>query len=369
MNEIGLSGYGDEISSGILLMIGIIFVILLLILLAAIFVKLSKIMCVRNLEYHRYFSDEGVFEGEETELIEEFTNHSFVPMFVVDVETHISSKIKMQGCKADDNITQCFISRFLIMPYTKIRRVHKAVCVKRGYYQLESAKITFAGIEVYLDSVAGMYVYPKELQLEGQRNVNHYLQYSARSMLPYMEDSFSFAGIRKYTAGDTLHAINYKQTARRGQWMVNSREYILGRKILIYLNFQPNEKKHLSLEESGTFIELELSYAACLLMECVQNGYVYALHANCKMTDGANFVRNDFTAGQNDSIQILKQMAQMRTQYGTSMASMIGKDIQDMVRDTEVFLFTMYTDDALLQRVEQLEQLGNVVNLINVLEE
>jgi hypothetical protein len=49
MNEIGLSGYEDEISSGILLMIGIIFGILLLILLAAIFVKLSKIMCVRNL--------------------------------------------------------------------------------------------------------------------------------------------------------------------------------------------------------------------------------------------------------------------------------------------------------------------------------
>ena len=368
MREGGLAEYQDSmmIMAAVFAAIAAIFVVI--IVAAALFIKFSKELCIRNLEYHRYFADKGVFEGEETELVEEFTNHSFVPMFVVDVETHISSRIKMQGCQTDDGITQWFISRFLVMPFTKIRRVHKASCLKRGYYKLETAKITFAGVEVYLDSRAEMYVYPREISFEEMKMLNNHLQYSSASKRPLIEDNFSFAGVRKYVQGDPLNTINYKQTARRREIMVNDREYMLGRKIILYLNFQPNEKAHISLDESSELLERELSYASYMLSECVRNGYASSVSANSKMAGGENYVRNPFTVGQKNYEEILCQMAKMTNAYGVSMVSLIDMDIQEFLNGAEVFLFTAYVDDALELRMEELEKAGNTVNVVNVMD-
>lgn len=367
MNNVGLSAFEDEMVILIFIWVGLAFLCAAAVSAVAVFVKASRELCLRKLEYRRYFSDKGVFEGGETELVEEFTNYSFVPMFVVDVETHISSEIKMKGCETDDNITQCFISRFFVMPYTKIRRVHKAVCQKRGYYKLESAKITFAGIEVYLDSRAELYVYPKEIEFKEQKILNHYMQYSALSKVPLIEDNFSFAGVRTYIPGDAMNAINYKQTARRNELMVNAREFMLGRRILIYLNFQPNETEHISVSEFAELLEKEISYGAYMIGECVRNGYMYSLSANSKMVN-CDYLRNDFSIGESKYEELLCQMAEMGTVYGVSMASLIEKDIQEFISGTEIFLITSYLDEALESRIRQLEKMGNAVNYINVLE-
>ncbi len=310
-----------------------------------------------------------MFEGEETELIEEFTNHSFLPMFVVDVETHVSSLIKMKGCQTDDGLTQCFISRFFVMPFTKIRRVHKASCLKRGYYKLESAKITFAKVEVYLDSGAEIYVYPRQSSVDEMKIINSSMQYSAVSKLPLIVDNFSFAGVRKYAYGDSLSSINYKQTARQRELMVNDREYMLGRKIMIYLNFQPNEKVHLSAAEFLNLLEKELSYASFLLSECVRNGYAYSFRANSKMAGGEPFVRTGFSAGEKNYEEILCQMAQMTDRYGISAASMIDEDLMEFLSGTEIFFFTAYMDEALELRMSELEKTGNVVNIMNLVDD
>jgi len=364
----GLAEYQDSMMLLAFVFIGLALGLVAVILSVMLFVTFSRRLCVRRLEYRRYFGEKGVFEGEETELIEEFTNHSFLPMFVVDVETHVSSLIKMKGCQTDDGLTQCFISRFFVMPFTRIRRVHRASCLKRGYYKLESAKITFAKVEVYLDSSAEIYVYPRGISIDEMKMLNSYMQYSAASRLPLIEDNFSFAGVRKYVHGDPLSAVNYKQTARQRELMVNDREYMLGRKIMIYLNFQPNEKVHLSTAEFSGLLEKELSYASFLLSECVRKGYAYAFSANSKTAGGENFVRMGFSVGEKNYEEILCQMAQMVDRYGISAASMIDEDIMGFLNGAEVFLFTAYIDEALELRMAELEKAGNAVNIINLLD-
>ncbi len=367
VNTSGIS-YVDGILWLVIGFLVIMFAIVAIIILAIIFIKISKIYCIQNLEYRRYFEEEGVFEGEETRLIEEFTNHSFIPMFVVDVETHISSRLHVHGSRENDGVMQCYISRFLIMPYTKVRRIHKVSCWKRGYYRLESAKITYAGIEVYLDSVADIHVYPKELPFETEKMMNYYIQYSANSRWPLLEDRFSFAGIRQYMAGDSMSAVNYKQTARRGELMVNSREYLMGRKILMYINFQPNMKEHITEEKLEELLELELSCASYMMSQCVLCGYAYSMNANSKIPQYGDYVRNSFVVGEQNYQQMLCQMAEMGNRYGLSMAALMDMDIKEMIQGAEIFLFTMYMDEALEERIAQLERQGNAVNVIDVLE-
>lgn len=364
----GLTDYQDGMMLLAFVFIGLSLGLVVVVFSVMLFVTLSRQLCIRRLEYKRYFREKGVFEGEETELIEEFTNHSFLPMFVVDVETHVSSLIKMKGCQTDDGLTQCFISRFFVMPFTRIQRVHKASCLKRGYYKLESAKITFAKVEVYLDSGAQIYVYPRELSVNEMKMINNYMQYSTVSKLPLIEDNFSFAGVRKYIYGDSLSAINYKQTARQRELMVNDREYMLGRKVMIYLNFQPNEKVHLSATQFSNLLEKELSCAAFLLSECVRKGYAYSFRANSKMAKGEHFIRTGFVVGEKNYEEILCQMAQMTDRYGISAASMIDEDIMEFLSGTEIFFFTAYMDEALELRISELEKIGNVVNIINLID-
>lgn len=358
---------GEKLVLFIGIMILVVFIVTVFVV-VVIFVQFCKALCIHRLEYKRYFSEDGVFEGDEVELIEEFTNHSFVPMFLVDVETHISAKIKMQGCLYDDELTQCFVSRFFVKPYTKIRRVHKATCLKRGLYKLETAKVTFAGVEVYLDSVASLHVYPKEIQFEEMNMINSHLQYSARSKRPLIADNFSFAGVRKYVSGDLMNNINYKASARRGELMVNDREYMLGRKVLVYINFQPNERKYITLEIFWEYLEKELSYAAYIFSKCAKNGYLCALSANSVMENGESSVRFPFSVGERYYEEILMAMSEMGKNYGVSIASVIDKDIDEFLTGAEVFLFTTYVDEALELRIEALERCGNAVNIVNILE-
>lgn len=369
--EIDRSGeiaYADRIMLMVYIFLAIMLVLVLIVVSMLVFIKISKTLCVRNLEYHRYFEETGVFEGEDTRLIEEFTNHSFIPMFVVDVETHIPSKIRVHGSRDNDGVMQCYISRFLVMPYTKVRRVHKVNCWKRGYYRLESAKVTYAGIEVYLDSVADIHVYPKELEFEVQKMINYNIQYSANSRWPLLEDRFSFSGIRQYMPGDSLGSVNYKQTARHGELMVNNREYLMGRKFLLYINFQPNTEKYVYEEKLEKMLELELSCAAYMMSQCVRFGYSYSMNANSKISGYGDYVRNPFVVGERNYEQMLCQLAKMGTLYGISMSALMDMDIKEMVSGAEVFIFTMYVDEALQLRIQELEKLGNVVNIIDVLE-
>lgn len=53
---------------------------------------------LQRLEYKRYFSKEGGFLGEELYFIEEITNKFFLPFKNIEVESHISSGIKLEGC-------------------------------------------------------------------------------------------------------------------------------------------------------------------------------------------------------------------------------------------------------------------------------
>ena len=106
MRQPGLEIYQEQMIVIALICAGIAVTIVVLTILAAIYIKLSRQLCLKELEYRRYFRDEGVFEGDRTELIEEITNHSFLPMFAVDIETHISSKIEIE--KTIDTLNVAF---------------------------------------------------------------------------------------------------------------------------------------------------------------------------------------------------------------------------------------------------------------------
>ena len=325
--------------------------------------KVCKILSIKRLTYKRYFSEEGVFEGEDIYFIEEISNRSFVPMFHIEVESNINSNIKLEGCIADDDITQQFVSPFHLMPFTTIKRMHKAVAKKRGFYKLETSKVEFAGMELFLDSIAELYVYPKQLTIEDMNHVNLYLQYNSYTNRPLISDPFSFAGVREYHHTDPYNSINFKATAKRGELMVNHRDYLLGRKIKIYVNFQPGEE-YIELNAFEEILEQALSYSSYIIGNAVEHGFLIGFSANCRLVNGKWFLRYPISTGQVHYIEMLKEMAGIRAIYGNSFASVIDMDIRDGISDCEIYIITIYVDEGIDERIDMLKRMGNSVHVI-----
>jgi len=323
----------------------------------------SKVISIKRLKYQRYFSEEGVYEGEPLYLIEELANHSFLPMFHVDVESHITSKIKLDGCYGQDAVNQHFISRFTIMPFTSIKRKHHAVALKRGYYELETAKVEFAGMDLFLESKARLYVYPRELKTEEEQNVNRYLQYDARTRLPLIVDQFSFMGIRDYMRGDPFNAINFKASAKRGLFMVNDKGYLLGRQIQVYVNFQMPEKS-MELTRFEQLMERALANVSYILRGAINKGYKIGFSSNSRMVNGARYLKFPMHTGKTHYKELLRELALVRVIYGNSFVSVIDMDINDCISSTDIYILSAYLDESIDNRIEILKNMGNTVSII-----
>ena len=89
-----------------------------------------------NIEYSREFSEVGVYEGDEVELIETVRNTSSFPLLWVDIESYFYNELELEEYERDPddkNSMQYLISRFNLWPYMQIRRRHKVICKQRGH--------------------------------------------------------------------------------------------------------------------------------------------------------------------------------------------------------------------------------------------
>lgn len=351
----------------VLIIIGILASIAVLICIIYLLYRVFRRYALKNLEYKRYFTEKGAFEGQEAELIEELTNHSFLPMFRVDVETHITTKLYMPGVNSGNEINQEFISRFFVMPFTRIRRHHKVILKKRGHYKLESAKISFMGIQLYLDSAADIKVYPRELFIEDIQKINRCIQVSSVSNIPVIRDVFSFAGVREYAYGDPINIINHKSTARMGKIMVNDSEFVLGRRILLCLNFQAGNTG-IPVDEFTEILEKSMEFAAYLAGEAVRKGWQIGLIANCKTDDGGKSIKADIGTGYGKYMEILEALSMARTIFGHSIGRIIDEVADEGLSNTEVFIFSTYMDQSIEKRMEMLTKKGNVVTVTDLKE-
>ena len=89
------------------------------------------------------------------------------------------------------------------------------------------------------------------------------------------QDVFSFRGIREYTCGDPLSAVNWKASARTGEYMVNIRDNTSGRHVRFLLDLEPP-----SIRYSEELLEQGIRLAYTLAGECVKIQIPVSLASN-----------------------------------------------------------------------------------------
>lgn len=346
-----------------------------LFLLGWIVLKIYGSMRSRRLEgliYERYFTEEGVYEGEEIELVEIIRNPGFFPMLGVDIESYIYNELELEEFEPDGKSSmQYCISRFNLWPKMQIKRHHRIAAAKRGHYKLQIATIYSKKAPIPVEAPAELYVYPKAIPLNLPAIAVGRMQGDFVSQRPLFTDPFSLAGIRDYRFGDPVSQINFKASARvpmtgfsSSPLKVNARDYCASRKLMIYMDFHLPMGSKIDGREYNKRAERGLSFCAALMRDAIYGGFSVGFSANCKAVDGEMSTRFPCASSDAQLVAIMKEMARMNPADGASFASLLESDIREGMRDTEIIIVAFDTHEEVLDRIIMLEQFGNSVQSI-----
>ncbi len=327
---------------------------------------------LERLVYERHFTEEGVYEGEEVELVEIIRNPGFFPMLGVDVESYIFNELELDEYEPDGKSSmQYCISRFNLWPYMQIKRHHRITATQRGHYQLQIATIYSKKAPIPVEAPTELYVYPKAIPLGLPAIAVGRMQGDFVSQRPLFTDPFSLAGIRDYRFGDPVSQINFKASARvpmtgfsSSPLKVNARDYCASRRLMIYMDFHLPMGSRIDGKEYHKRAERGLSFTAALVRDAIYSGFSVGFAANCKAHDGELSSRFPCAGAESQLVAIMKEMARMNPADGASFASILEADIREGMRDTEVIIISFDTEDEVLDRITTLEQLGNSVQQI-----
>lgn len=330
-----------------------------------------------QIEYERQFSSDGVYEGEEVELIETIRNRGFFPLLFVDVESYLYPPLRVR--RAGEDIAAempVLISRFQLLPYVQIRRRHRIRCTARGYYVLETASVYDRGGAVPLHSVASLHVYPRIVPMQLYRLAVGRMQGEYASLRPLYRDPFSLSGIRDYQFGDPVSWINFKASARvppsgssASLLKVNGREFCASRRLMVYMDFHLPVGTVMDGETYTRRVETGLCYASALIRDAVFSGYAVGFAANCKLADGALSIRFDQDSSEAHLLEMMRAMAELLPQDGASFASLLEKDLTGGLRDTEIVIFCHVLTEETQNRIAALERAGNAVCVVLLTED
>lgn len=352
--------------------LGLVAAALVFLILRAIYLRLRD-RNLKNITYSREFSEECVYAGDEVELIETICNRGFFPLFRIDMEAYLYNELRLTDYEPPQKDgMQYFVSRFTLWPYMRIRRRHKVICLRRGFYALQSSVVYKRDGEEVYECPAQIHVFPRPIPLETVIEASGRMQGDERASRPLFSDPFSLSGVRDYRFGDTVSQINFKVSART--WMasgasssplkVNDRDFCANRRLAVFMDFHLERDCGIDGAAYQKRTEAGLSYAAALIREGIYGGFNVGFFSNCRCTDGAQALRFPLAGGEGHMLNIFRALAELRPADGASFPSLLDEMIETGEGDCEIILILFCVTGETDSRIHELRRAGNSVRVI-----
>lgn len=328
---------------------------------------------LKNIEYHRFFSRNSCVEGETIEMIDEVINRKLLPIPWLRIESRLSEHLKFQNEQYPDHVIHhggFHRTLFSLMPYQKIRRRHLLTCTKRGHYRLQDVQMTTGDLigfdETFerVESKAEIIVYPKLVPLEDIPLPSHSWLGDLVVRRWIIEDPFLSSGVREYQAGDPLHSIHWKATARTNELQVMKKEYTADHYLMIYINFNQTGDIWMPIVDEG-LIEQSISYAATIAQYAIRKGIPVGIGCNSYISeDRRESIRIQPESGKYHLAHLFETLAKVKVTSHQSIDSFLREDVQLKVRGVDFLVITSIVTDSMRQQMDQLEALGNAVEVL-----
>lgn len=217
------------------------------------------------------FADSVVNEGDTSSLTEVIINRKILPLTALQINFHVNRNLKFtetENTITTDNNYRTDI--FSVMSYEKIQRTIPFECKRRGYYRIDKMNILSHDLffkrksALMLPVNTSLYVYPMPVDMEHLDVPFKKLLGTILTRRYAFTDPFEFRGIRQYRTGDSLKDINWKASARTGEYMVNVHNYTAAQQVTILLNLSVNSRWR-QTDIFETSIRIAASYSERLI--------------------------------------------------------------------------------------------------------
>lgn len=250
-----------------------------------------------NLDVELKFGTTDMFAGDTGELREVITNHKWLPLPLFHVKFQTSRNLLFEDSGMTQKTDQYYRNDvFAIGKKEKITRTLRFVADKRGCYYIRSVDL-LAGDLFMLTTLRetrelkeSIYIYPQPYY---NQQILHSLQMvngMVTTRRQFLEDPFEYRGIREYQPYDDMKSINWKATAKSGDFKVNLRDFTAVKSVRIFLNLE--DEGILKKEDEA---EVCIRIAAGIIRYFTGKGMKISCYGNCKdsRTDSLLYYNED----------------------------------------------------------------------------
>lgn len=286
---------------------------ILLIIIGAIFLVVHQL---KKMYIHNWdkgitatldISHQAVYPGTEIILTETITNRKWLPLPIIKVKFEVDRSFKFAESVENTNVTDKSYKSdaFSIMCFQRIIRRIPVTCTQRGYYWIENMDVVSS--DIMMDSVLGaefpikksITVYPASVDSQIVDVIYQGIMGDILTKQYIYDDPFEFRGIREYQNYDNMKTINWKASAKTGEWKVNMHDFTARQEVCILLNLE-NE----GIWEYETLKENSISMACSLACRLAAQGIGVSIISNGtdKMTGETIYIGSGSDEGHQQNI-------------------------------------------------------------------
>lgn len=312
--------------------------------------SLGRVQMVRELPAR-------AFTGEVIDARLRLHNRSWLPLPWLQIQEAVPFDLKQQTD---------YRSVVSVGGHSTVEHPYQLACKKRGYYQVGPLSLRssdlFGFVEARWDEVEGktLIVYPQVVALEhlGLPSRSPFGSLAGRRQL--LEDPSRMAGVRAYTAGDSLRRIHWKASAHADELLVKKLQPSMAVPVYLLLDLDRNAYPTRSLVGSSEWgITVAASLASALTAERQAVGLATnGLDALAGVTASPLPLRT----GEEQLMSVLALLARVQVQAAAApLAEWLARQTATLPWGATLVLVTPRLDDAALWALHGVFRRGSSV--------
>lgn len=228
------------------------------------------------------FAEHHIFEGQQGQLKEIIENKKRLPLSMLKVKFQADRHLKFEDTKGSRTTDLYYRNEvFQINGGERLTRTLPFTGGRRGYYTIDSMDLVASDLfmtALYVETRSihtSLYVYPKPFDSREFKMSLQQLNGEVLTKRHLLEDPFEYRGIREYQPTDDMRSINWKATAKTGDFKVNQKNYTALKAIRVFLNLEDN-----NLLKKEECVEASMQIAAGLCRFFLNQGIQVACFGN-----------------------------------------------------------------------------------------
>ena len=345
----------------------LVFATLLLVIIYVVQKRVYRKLWNKNLDAEISFSKDYIECGESAELVEVVSNNKYLPLPVFHLKFSVDKSLDFID-KTNSNITDLYHKNevFSIMGHERITRKLVFLGGDRGVVNLSNAYIIvhdFFMTETYARAISHndvIYVFPKKLNTERFKLLFRGIIGEIESPRSLVEDPLVFRGIREYQPFDSYRSINWKQSAKARELMVNMYGYTTDSRVHIMLNLDNDY-----MIETNKLLEEAISLTSTFSRMLLEQGVGVSMVTNSTGRDGRSIPAVEEGYGLSHGIEIDKHLAEIKGSTGKdAFLLMLENELRAVKKNVLYLVISPYAKSDLIELLDGIEKAKGTVHLL-----